>query len=160
MSRADIINGLRDLGLPERKIDAIAPLLDQLQRNSNAWDSQAAALTRIADSLERVVQVFGADDPEPISDRDDFIGHKLGAEPEPELCGLLFFGHGCTRQRGAVCNAQGCPGATTAKRPPAPESLLQDWLTSFGDCIEGGDADELMAATREAIERAKQRGAL
>ena len=38
----------------------------------------------------------------------------------------------------------------------APEllSLLEDWLTSFVDCIEGGEADEMVAASRAAIAKA------
>lgn len=38
----------------------------------------------------------------------------------------------------------------------APEllSLLQDWVMSFADCIEGGEADPLVSATRAAIAKA------
>jgi hypothetical protein len=34
-------------------------------------------------------------------------------------------------------------------------SLLEDWLTSFSDCIEGGEADELVTFTRAAIDAAR-----
>jgi hypothetical protein len=38
----------------------------------------------------------------------------------------------------------------------APEllALLQDWVESFADCIEGGEADPMVGATRAAIAKA------
>lgn len=33
-------------------------------------------------------------------------------------------------------------------------ALLEDWLASFVDSIEGGEADELVEATRKAISKA------
>jgi hypothetical protein len=34
-------------------------------------------------------------------------------------------------------------------------TLLKDWVESFVDCIEGGEADEMVAATRAAIAKAE-----
>lgn len=37
-------------------------------------------------------------------------------------------------------------------------ALLSDWVDSFVDSIEGGEADELVAATRAAIAKATDGG--
>jgi hypothetical protein len=35
-------------------------------------------------------------------------------------------------------------------------SLLQDWVNSFADTMEGGESDELVQATREALKKATE----
>lgn len=35
-------------------------------------------------------------------------------------------------------------------------TLLKDWVESFVDCIEGGEADEMVTATRAAIAKAER----
>jgi hypothetical protein len=43
----------------------------------------------------------------------------------------------------------------------APEllTLLQDWVDSFAGCIEGGEADEMVSATRAVIAKATRSAA-
>ncbi len=49
--------------------------------------------------------------------------------------------------------------AIAAAPAPSPEpglrSLLEDWVTAFADSIEGGEADPLVKATREALATTK-----
>lgn len=60
-------------------------------------------------------------------------------------------GFGC-----AWCGRQAASTPAPAQQEPLlvlAKSLLEDWADSFVDCIEGGEADEGVAATRSAIAR-------
>jgi len=68
----------------------------------------------------------------------------------------------CTTHGDGECDAQGScmhapPAASRVPLTPAQQhadelrSLLSGWVDSFADCIEGGESDEMVVATRAAL---------